>query len=81
MKRITVAISLPDNGGITFFGPLSAAMASKSPSSVGQQRLYLCANHDPLEVGKTLLAMLADLQMSDAPLKPGTAPEEIEPSF
>jgi hypothetical protein len=70
MKRITVSISLPDNGGITFFGPLSAAVASKSPSGVGQQRLYLCANHDPLEVGKTLLAMLADLQMSEAALKP-----------
>jgi hypothetical protein len=85
MKRISIAITLPDNGGISFFGPLSsaaAAAASKSyPTSSSQQRMYISANQDPLEVGKTLMAMLADLQMSDTPIKPGIAPEEIDVSF
>jgi hypothetical protein len=83
MKRISIAITLPDNGGISFFGPLSpAAVPSKSyATNSGQQRMYISANQDPLEVGKTLMAMLADLQMSDTPIKPGIAPEEIEVSF
>ncbi len=82
MKRISIAITLPDNGGISFFGPLSS-MASKVPTSydVRNQRMYISANQDPLEVGKTLMAMLADLQMSDTPIKPGIAPEEIDVSF
>ena len=83
MKRICISITLPDNGGISFFGPLSpAAAASKSyPTSSSQQRVYINASQDPLEVGQTLMAMLADLQMSDTPLKPGIAPEEIDVSF
>jgi hypothetical protein len=66
MKKVTLAINIPDNGGITFFGPLTS-MASKSSISYnnGHQRMYICANQDPLEVGQTLLAMLADLQLSE----------------
>jgi hypothetical protein len=66
MKKVTLAINIPDNGGITFFGPLTS-MASKSPISYdnSHQRMYICAKQDPLEVGQTLLAMLADLQLSE----------------
>lgn len=67
MKKISIAINLPDNGGITFFGPL-IAMNSKAPVSPNRQRMYLCASQDPAEVGKVLMAMLADLQMSDTPI-------------
>lgn len=82
MKKVSLSISMPDNGGITFFGPLVAsATSTKGPYNYDKQRMYICANQDPLEVGKTLMAMLADLQMSETPIKPGTAPEEIEVSF
>lgn len=69
MKKLSVAINLPDNGGITFFGPLMSTTAgTKIPASPNRQRMYICANQDPLEVGQTLMAMLADLQMSDTPI-------------
>jgi len=81
MKKLSLSISLPDNGGITFFGPLMAPSTTKVPSQYHQQRMYISASQDPLEVGQTLMAMLADLQMSDTPIKPGIAPEEIDVSF
>lgn len=67
MKKISIAINLPDNGGITFFGPL-VGVNSKAPVNPSKQRMYLCASQDPEEVGKVLMAMLADLQMSDTPI-------------
>ncbi|WP_396190068.1 hypothetical protein [Flavobacterium sp.] len=73
MKKLSLSISLPDNGGITFFGPLVPSAAAKmgTPDNMYRnQRMYISANQDPLEVGKTLMAMLADLQMSEAPIKP-----------
>ena len=84
MKRLQISISLPDNGGITFVGPLvpaSATTKSTVDSMYRNQRMYISASQDPLEVGQTLMAMLADLQMSDTPIKPGIAPEEIDVSF
>ncbi len=79
MKKLSLSISMPDNGGITFFGPLSS-MASKVPSSYDytKQRMYICANQDPLQVGQTLLAMLADLQMSEPLVK---AEADVDISF
>jgi hypothetical protein len=80
MKRLQLSISLPDNGGITFVGPVQTTSTKSSVPYAGV-RMYISANQDPLEVGKTLMAMLADLQMSDTPIKPGIAPEEIDVSF
>ena len=78
MKKLSIAINLPDNGGITFFGPLIATTAaSKVPASYREQRMYICANQDPLEVGKTLMAMLADLQMSDTTIPAADLDKEI----
>jgi len=65
MKKLSLSISMPDNGGITFFGPLAAPSSTKLPYTYDKQRMYICANQDPLQVGQTLLAMLADLQMSE----------------
>jgi hypothetical protein len=84
MKKLSLSISLPDNGGITFFGPLIPASSSPKIPGGGvyqHQRMYISASQDALEVGKTLMAMLADLQMSDTPIKPGIASEEIDVSF
>lgn len=67
MKKLSIAINLPDNGGITFFGPLMAQPSKPSADPYRNQRMYICANQDPLEVGQTLMAMLADLRMSDVP--------------
>lgn len=79
MKKISLAINLPDNGGITFFGPLTAsATSTKIPTSYDKQRMYICANQDPLEVGQTLLAMLADLQMSEPISKVSLDETEIQ---
>lgn len=64
MKRLSIAINLPDNGGITFFGPLQSQMSKSPTHHPSNQRMYLCPSHDPAEVGKALMAMLADLQMS-----------------
>jgi hypothetical protein len=41
------------------------------------QRMYICASQDPLEVGQTLMAMLADLQMSDKPIAETDLEREI----
>lgn len=71
MKRLQLSISLPDNGGITFVGPIQTT-PTKSAISYHGTRMYICANQDPAEVGKTLMAMLADLQMSDRPIPPST---------
>lgn len=68
MKRLSISINLPDNGGITFFGPLAPPSTTKLPTNYNRQRMYICASQDPLEVGQTLMAMLADLQMSDTPI-------------
>jgi hypothetical protein len=79
MKKLSLSISLPDNGGITFFGPLSGTPTSvKAPYSYDKQRMYICANQDPLEVGQTLLAMLADLQMSEPISKVSLDETEIQ---
>ena len=67
MKRLNIAINLPDNGGITFFGPLTSS-TSKAPINPNRHRMYISATSDPEEVGKVLMAMLADLQMSDNPV-------------
>jgi hypothetical protein len=40
--------------------------------------MYICANQDPLEVGQTLLAMLADLQMSEPISKVSLDETEIQ---
>lgn len=76
MKRFQLSISLPDNGGISFFGPLQTT-SSKMPAHHGQ-RMYICPTSDPAEVGKTLMAMLADLSMSDPIAK---VDAEIDISF
>jgi len=68
MKRLQLSISLPDNGGITFVGPVQTT-PTKSTGPYAGVRMYISASQDPIEVGKTLMAMLADLQMSDAPIK------------
>lgn len=63
MKRLQLSINLPDNGGISFFGPIQTT-PTKSPA-YHNQRMYICPSSDPAEVGKTLMAMLADLAMTD----------------
>jgi hypothetical protein len=79
MKKLSLSISMPDNGGITFFGPLMASPTSaKMPYNYDKQRMYICANQDPLEVGQTLLAMLADLQMSEPISKVSLDETEIQ---
>ena len=81
MKKISLSINLPDNGGITFFGPLMASPTVKQVHDGGhysKQRMYICANQDPLEVGQTLLAMLADLQMSEPISKVSLDETEIQ---
>lgn len=72
MKKLSVSITLPDNGGIAFFGPLTGAPTAKSTSinSYPNQRMYICPSQDPVEVGKTLMTMLADLRLSDVPITP-----------
>ena len=66
MKKLSLSITLPDNGGVAFFGPLMAtSVSSKSPGTYNNQRMYICPTSDPAEVGKTLMAMLADLAMTD----------------
>jgi hypothetical protein len=80
MKKLSVAINLPDNGGITFFGPLMSPPTTKQVHDGGhysRQRMYICASQDPLEVGQTLMAMLADLQMSDKPIAETDLEREI----
>ena len=78
MKKLNIAINLPDNGGITFFGPLiTTPTASKVPASYRDQRMYLCASQDPEEVGKVLMAMLADLQMSERPIPTADLDREV----
>jgi hypothetical protein len=80
MKKLSLSISMPDNGGITFFGPLMAQPTSGKAYSPNydRQRMYICANQDPLEVGQTLLAMLADLQMSEPISKVSLDETEIQ---
>lgn len=51
MKKISVNILLPDNGGIVYFTSGKA---------------YLCASLEPTEVGTILLAMMTDLQLSES---------------
>ena len=76
MKRIQLSISLPDNGGISFFGPIQTT-PTKMPAHHGQ-RMYICPTSDPAEVGKILMAMLADLAMTDPVSKVGA---DIDISF
>lgn len=81
MKKIVVSIVLPDNGGIVFTGPLLPSGSTTKAASASysydypKQRMYISAGQDPLEVGQTLLAMLADLQLSEARMQPAAAPE------
>lgn len=77
MKKLSIAINLPDNGGITFFGPLMAPSKSPGYDPYHNQRMYICASQDPLEVGQTLMAMLADLRMSDTPVNASDLDREV----
>lgn len=72
MKRLSIAITLADNGGMTMLGPLAPTTASKNPSDHSKQRMYISPNLDPLTVGTNLLAMLADISMAGD--KPAVVP-------
>lgn len=65
MKRLSIAITLADNGGMTMFGPLALSQGSKTLAEQAKQRMYISHNLDPLTVGTNLLAMLADLAMTE----------------
>lgn len=66
MKRLSIAITVADNGGMTMFGPLTTQAPTKSPPDFSKQRMYISPTMDPLVVGTNLLAMLADLAMTEA---------------
>lgn len=68
MKRISIAITVADNGGMTMFGPLSLATQTAAKNNDhSKQRMYISPTMDPLTVGSNLLAMLADLAMTEKP--------------
>jgi hypothetical protein len=77
MKSIKLELLFPDNGGVLLHH--NPAMAgSKMPTPSGRQKLYMCTTLDPAEVGATLMAMLADMHMTDAYPLPSDLDKEIE---
>lgn len=69
MKRIEIRVLIPDNGGVVFFNPHT------KPAS-----MFHCMSNDAAEVGQTLLAMIATMEM-EAPAKSGAKSTEIEITF
>lgn len=63
MKRLTIALTVSDNGCLSFFGPLQS-MATKAPVDTTAQRQYVSRTLRPLEVGQTLLALITDLNLT-----------------
>lgn len=63
MKRITLALTVSDNGCLSFYGPLNS-LATKQPVDPSKQRQYVARSLKPLEVGQTLLAIITDLQLT-----------------
>ena len=70
MKRIEMRVLIPDNGGIVFFNP-----NTKPPT------MFHCMSTDAPEVGQTLMAMIATMELETPPAKPGAKPAEIEITF
>lgn len=70
MKRIEMRVLIPDNGGLAFFCP------NTKPAL-----MFHCMSTDPAEVGQTLLAMIATMELEAVPPKPGALAPEIEITF
>lgn len=66
MKRIKLELLFPDNGGVVMHHNPDISGSKSATGYNPRQKLYMSASLDPLEVGTTLMAMMADLRMTEA---------------
>lgn len=78
MKRMSISITVSDNGCLAFYGPLVAQTSTAAKNNSTKPCFYVARTMDAKDVGESLLAFIADATMTND--KPVFTPTPAAPA-